>query len=306
MRLDALDGDGELILDVLKWQARRGYAVDSLRLLRNHIKQLLDRALSHGYILQHPLRDPEVLKDIRGLFKTIREAHPEKVKAMTSEEARRFLAVAEEHSPLFQLFATGFGTGARLSELLALQPDDDVVRPVEGTRVRQLHVWKALPQRMSRKNPQPKRLKNGADYHVDIPARLAAILDVHKQTLSGGGWLFQTKNGTPYSHEHVQGEFKRIVKLAWPTAGEKWELSPHSMRHTFATLHILSGKPAKWVSKQLGHADVTVTLKVYASAFEMACPGAADEHGERLFGRDGTTMVLPRPAAPGEPAPVLH
>lgn len=161
MRLDALDGDGELILDVLKQQAKRNYAADSIRLLRNEIKQLLDRALSQGYLVQHPLRDPDVLKDIRGLFKTIRESRPEKIKAMTAEQARHFLKTALEKSPLFAFFATGFGCGPRLEDLVALQPGDDVVRVIEGRRVRQLHICPSIPQRMSRKNPQPKQLKQG-------------------------------------------------------------------------------------------------------------------------------------------------
>src|SRR5207249_562995 len=49
LRLEALDGDGDLILDLLKWQANRGFAVDSIRLLRNAVKEVLDRAMSQGY-----------------------------------------------------------------------------------------------------------------------------------------------------------------------------------------------------------------------------------------------------------------
>jgi hypothetical protein len=73
------------------------------------------------------------------------------------------------------------------------------------------------------------------------------------------------------------------------------------MRHTFASLHVLAGKPAKWVSEQLGHADVVVTLRIYARWFRQACPGAADDHGETLFGaaaRLGGTPVVHTPSAP--------
>jgi integrase len=47
---------------------------------------------------------------------------------------------------------------------------------------------------------------------------------------------------------------------------EKAELrhrSPHDMRHTFATLSLLEGAPLAYVSKQLGHADKAITLRVY-------------------------------------------
>ena len=35
------------------------------------------------------------------------------------------------------------------------------------------------------------------------------------------------------------------------------------MRHTFATLSLLEGAPLAYVSKQLGHADKAITLRVY-------------------------------------------
>jgi len=69
---------------------------------------------------------------------------------------------------------------------------------------------------------------------VDVPAQLGAILDVHRHTPRQGPWDFQTRNGTPYSHEHVQGEFKRIVKLAWPKKHDtdpdppEWALAGHA------------------------------------------------------------------------------
>jgi integrase len=37
----------------------------------------------------------------------------------------------------------------------------------------------------------------------------------------------------------------------------------HSMRDTFATLALADGAPVEWVSKQLGHAAITTTLKHY-------------------------------------------
>jgi hypothetical protein len=39
--------------------------------------------------------------------------------------------------------------------------------------------------------------------------------------------------------------------------------SPHDMRHTFGTLSLLEGAPLAYVSKNLGHADKAITLRVY-------------------------------------------
>jgi integrase len=38
----------------------------------------------------------------------------------------------------------------------------------------------------------------------------------------------------------------------------------HQMRHTFASLLLQAGEPITYVSRQLGHKDSSITLRVYA------------------------------------------
>ena len=46
------------------------------------------------------------------------------------------------------------------------------------------------------------------------------------------------------------------------------------MRHTFASLLLQDGAPITYVSKQLGHRDASITLRVYAhSVNHLACNG---------------------------------
>ena len=47
-------------------------------------------------------------------------------------------------------------------------------------------------------------------------------------------------------------------------------LSLHSLRHGFASLLIPEGLNVVFVSRQLGHANPTITLGVYAHLFERA------------------------------------
>ena len=79
-----------------------------------------------------------------------------------------------------------------------------------------------------------------------------------------GGWVFASRNGIPIEETTVTRAWGRaMLELA------KHDVRPltlHSLRHTFATLSLESGKSAEWVSAQLGHRDAAMTLNVYAHA----------------------------------------
>ena len=47
-------------------------------------------------------------------------------------------------------------------------------------------------------------------------------------------------------------------------AGDKLpEITPHDLRHTYATLALRSNVPVAKVSKTLGHARTSITLEIY-------------------------------------------
>jgi integrase len=52
----------------------------------------------------------------------------------------------------------------------------------------------------------------------------------------------------------------------------------HDIRHTSASLLLAAGVPVKTVSERLGHADVSITLNVYAHTM----PGADEDAAARL------------------------
>ena len=65
-------------------------------------------------------------------------------------------------------------------------------------------------------------------------------------------------DGTPVSPATVSRTFERLVwKAALP------HLTLHGLRHSFATLALLNGIPAKVVAEILGHSSTRVTEDVY-------------------------------------------
>ena len=58
------------------------------------------------------------------------------------------------------------------------------------------------------------------------------------------------------------------MKLAELQIAPIGKLSPHGLRHTYASLRSACGDPPAYTSKQIGHADVRFTLNVYTHAGE--------------------------------------
>ncbi len=64
----------------------------------------------------------------------------------------------------------------------------------------------------------------------------------------------------------------------------------HDLRHTYATLALLVGVPAKVVSERLGHSSVTVTLDLYSHVM----PALEGEHADavaKLIGRNRRRLL---------------
>ena len=95
-----------------------------------------------------------------------------------------------------------------------------------------------------------------------LPAELIRELKVWKLKCpnSERDLVFATADGKPYHRKSVS----KILDRAIEAAKLEKRLTPHGLRHTFASLLLADGKPAPEVAAYLGHKDCGVTLKVYA------------------------------------------
>jgi integrase len=74
-------------------------------------------------------------------------------------------------------------------------------------------------------------------------------------------WLFPTQQNTPLDYSRRADEYRATLKAAGLTG-----FTPYSMRHTFAALRLPAGALPMWVSQQLGHRDLTTTLRYYGES----------------------------------------
>lgn len=196
-----------------------------------------------------------------------------------AEEVSDFLRGVESHQ-MATLFHLALYTGARRGELLGLR-------------------WEDLDLGRLRMAVRQTLLTGGGGLYFDTPkSHEARTVDLDPHTVTRlAGWrvqqeqaparatpptlVFTRPDGSPMHPDWVSKSFGKAVERS-----ECRRITFHEMRHTHASLLLLSGVPVHVVSQRLGHADVGFTLKVYshvlpgmqadaASAFASLIDGAA-------------------------------
>ena len=183
---------------------------------------------------------------------------PKPVAILEGADLTRLLEQSGVYRPLFEFLAY---TGLRISEALGLRWGD-VDFDAGLLRVR----------RQLARDRRPKQVKTHAgNRDVVLSAPVARILHDRLQiTRHQGpeGLVFCDLDGRGLDQGNVRAGFRRAVTAAGISG--RGRLSPHSLRHTFASLLIANGLNVMFVSRQLGHAKPTTTLAVYAHLYAQA------------------------------------
>ena len=140
-----------------------------------------------------------------------------------------------DHAMLELLYATGI----RVSELISLN-EDDVSISAGFIRARSKGKERVIPL-------YPAAVKALSAYIKDIRPQLLA--DPEEKA------LFVNMNGERMSR---QG-FWKIVKHYQETAGISKDITPHTLRHSFAVHLLENGADLRSIQEMLGHADISST-----------------------------------------------
>lgn len=166
------------------------------------------------------------------------------------------------------LIAMALYTGLRISELLGLIWSDIDLH--EGTL--RIHAQLSLASRARPARRVPPKTP-AASREIPLPPALVRMLYEHKNARkfgATGDWVFATSKGTPRNQRNVH----RLLADTVCRAGldqSMLRLRFHDLRHTYASHLILDvGLDVVQVSRLLGHASPTTTLRVYAHMFDHA------------------------------------
>lgn len=150
--------------------------------------------------------------------------------------------------------------------------------------------------------------KSGHSRRVDVPAALIERLEFRRTLAEAEAavhgreasiWIF------PDPHDESGPLDSRFFAIArWPrllpAAGLRY-VSPHGLRHTYATQLLQAGTPIAYVKDQLRHASIAITVDIYGHAIPSANRAAV----ERLAGATGAPSNRPEtvPGAEGVSQP---
>ena len=128
-----------------------------------------------------------------------------------------------------------YGTGMRISEALGVK-----VKDIDSSRL-QIKVDKG---------------KGHKDRYVDVPIELIEILREYYKAYKPIDHLFYGENRNEVlSERNVQHAMKRAKEKA----GIIHDVTPHTLRHCYATHHMENGSNIVYIQKMLGHKSLKTT-----------------------------------------------
>jgi integrase len=238
--------------DLVAWHRQQlagGYARDSIHAWWTPLRLVLAHALRHGLLAVNPA------DQLMGHEKP--KAGQSRKRFLSRDEMGELLRACPDRYRL--AISVGLFAGLRLSEILGLiWADVDFA----GNQL-------CVRFQMGRDGERRRLKTHAGSRDVILMGELARELKRHRlasRFAAGGDLVFATETGRTVGHRNLTG---RGLGKACERAELKG-VTCHSLRHTFASILIDQGRDPVFVSRQLGHANPAITLRVYAHLFDAA------------------------------------
>jgi site-specific recombinase XerD len=229
----------------LEWAAQRGGwpAQDPLPLVEAYVVELVDRRRVSRTC------HSQVVSALRFYFETVLgeprlalaiprpRKHSALPSVLSTEEVARLLGTGRnlKHRALLMLL---YSSGVRVGEIVRLRPED----VDEGRAL--LHV---------------RRGKGGKDRYTLLAQKAVVALHLYRDAYAPKGWLFP---GERQDRHLTTRSVQRVVERAARQAGIAKHVTPHTLRHSFATHLLEGGTNLRIIQELLGH-ESTHTTQIY-------------------------------------------
>nr|WP_232104532.1 site-specific tyrosine recombinase XerD [Pseudomonas oryzihabitans] len=223
----------DAVLDHLGWRLSEGYQARSTARFLSGLRSFYKYAVREGRLAEDPTLLVSMPQLGAPLPKSLSEADVEALLAAPDTEDTLGL---RDRTMLEVLYATGL----RVTELISLTLDEVNLR--EGSL------------RVFGKGSKERLIPLGEE----AIAWLESYLKTARPLLLGGqpgDILFPSQRGTPMTRQ----TFWHRIKLHAQVAGIRTSLSPHTLRHAFATHLLNHGADLRTVQMLLGHTSLSTT-----------------------------------------------
>jgi integrase len=215
---------------------------------RSHLIAALDNCVDQTKEKRNPARHTMIPKNL-GKGKKVKPAFSAIELAVITEWAYR--VPSKWRLPLLVVCFTG----CRRGEALGLRKSDLLA----DSSVRVVQQLKDIRHEDGSRTAEERDLKTGdtgariVELPEDLYSEIAALVE------------FEGPDALVFGMRRPDSFGQWFTRTALPAVNiDKGDRSLHSLRHTMATELLLAGVDAIKVAGQLGHADVTVTLRTYA------------------------------------------
>ncbi len=230
--IDLREADSAAVQDYMDWMLSHGKSAASVTRFLASVKSFYSYMVAAGELKKNPAQGVAAAK--------VERKYPE---ILTAKEVELFLEQPEcvdakgfrDHAMLELLYATGI----RVSELIALDIGD-LNLPAGFIRCSNSKKERIIPL-----------------YHGAVKALQDYIKGVRPQLIADTEEtaLFVNMNGERMSR---QG-FWKIIKHYQEKAGIQKDITPHTLRHSFAVHLLENGADLRAIQEMLGHADISST-----------------------------------------------
>lgn len=220
------------LVDWLADLAEAGLAASSRARHRSAMRQLFRFLADEGVVPDDPSQGIAGARPAQTLPQTLSEAQVEALLATPDRSTRLGLRDAA----MIELL---YATGLRVSELVGLRSDQlrDGWILVRGKGSKERLV--PFGDEAAATVRQWRRVRDEEDTQRGRPCP----------------WLFPGRGGRPMTRQNFWARLKRHARMA----GIRQTVSPHVLRHAFATHLVSHGADLRAVQMMLGHADISTT-----------------------------------------------